>query len=235
MSFLYERGRDDVAKIRANGFGVFESNVFCCFSILDCYVGLSFLNVLGRLEGGRQVLFKCLDDRLRRILRFFIVVTGIRYDAQRRVEQTGRCQVACFLRGSLRIFRANRLLPYQLICPRLVRRYERLVAVLNTISEGEEDARCQGELAVRFRDRIVQGLSACECGRATELLRIGSVRCAFRQGFVGMRAIARVVIDERHFKIVVGRGQFVSRLANDLRDVCQAPIRLGQAACAVDT
>lgn len=180
------------------------------------------------------MFFECFNDRFRRIFRFFVVVTGVRYHAQGGMEEAGRRQVACFFRGTFRVFRANRLLPDQLISARLIGRYERLIAIFNAISESQQDARCEGQLAVGFRDRIIQGLSTCQRGRATELFRVSRVRRAFRQGFIRMRTITRVVIDEGHFEIMIGRSELMSRFTNDLGHVRQAPIGFGETASAMD-
>lgn len=153
--------------------------MFRCFAILNCDIRFCFFDVLRRLKCSCQVFFEGFFDRLRRFLRFVFIVTCIRNDTERRVKEASRCQMACFICGFFRIFRTNRFFPYQLIGARLIGRNQRFVAIFHAISEGQEDSRCECQLAIGLRHRIVECLSACQCGSAAQLLRVGRIGCAF--------------------------------------------------------
>ncbi len=159
VGLLNQRRRHNVSQVRSNVFSVFKGNVFRRLAILDGHIGFSFLNILRGLQGRGQVFLKRFADRFRRTSRLFFVITRIRDHAERRMKQAGRGEVARLISGHLRIIRTNRLLPDQLIGARTIGRNERLVTILNAISEGQENSGSKRQLAVRFRNRIVQGLT----------------------------------------------------------------------------
>lgn len=88
--------------------------------------------------------------------------------------------MARFLSGIFRVIRTNRFLPDQLISTRLIGRDQRLITIFDAIGEGQKDSRCQRDLAMGFRNRIIQGLAACEGSSTTQLFRVGRIRCTFR-------------------------------------------------------
>lgn len=88
---------------------------------------------------------------------------------------------------------------------------------------------------MRFRNRIIQCLSACKSSCTLQRFWIRSVRRTFRQGLIRMRAITRIVVNKGHFQIVISRSKFVTWLTNYLYNVRQAPIRLGKEASTMDT
>lgn len=161
---LQQRLGNHVAKIRANGLSILASDVHCSFSVLDRNVRFRFLNVLGGLACCCQVFLQCVNYRFRRAFRFFLVKTGVRHNAQGRVEQASGCEGASLIGGFVSVVREDRFAPAQLICAGAIRRNERFLTVLDIIGTFNAYARGVSVLYVRTRYRVVQGLSANECG-----------------------------------------------------------------------